>query len=100
MKSFSLKPVFLVLVMILFSTTLFANDLLPGKTKWVKYTSEEEKVSIKFPGEPEVVDEMREGGQHHVRAQYQQGEHTMYMLDIVHNTTDLSETEDLYQVSR
>lgn len=80
--------------------SLFANSSMPGENpRWVTFTSEEEKVRIKFPGEPEVTDEMRDDGGHHVRAQYNNENNCIYMFDVVRHTADLSFSEDLPQVS-
>jgi len=100
MKTTNIKTFAVLSLMLFISSIAFSNTDIPAKKpKWFQFVSEEEKVKIKFPSGPTVVDEQLDGGQHHIRAKYESSNGTMFMLDVVHHIDDLSVEENLDQVS-
>lgn len=90
------------------ASTLFAIFLLTvitfhlnaqDKQKWVKFSDDTEQVSIKFPVQPQLIDETREDGGHHIRAHVEMDPSIVYMLDVVHHVTPLDDPGALNQTS-
>jgi hypothetical protein len=99
MKTKGLLFITAVVMLIFTSQNSYSANISPdSKPKWVQFISDEEKVKIKFPGEPEIIEEELEVGKH-IRAKLAFEDQTMFMLDVVHHNNELSGLEDLDQVS-
>lgn len=100
MKTQNLKLSAIFIAIFYLSSTAFTlTDLPRSKGKWVTYESEVEKIKIKFPGEIIVIDEVLEGGQHHINVKYQPLSGNLFMLDVVEHIPDMNESENLDQAS-
>jgi hypothetical protein len=99
MKTKGILFIAVVVALIFTFQNSYAAKISPdSKPKWVQFISEEEKVKIKFPGEPEIIEEELDVGKH-IRAKLAFDDQTMFMLDVVHHKNELSGLEELDQVS-